>query len=85
VAHLEPPGGTSPTSEVRLYRIAEAARLLSLGRTVVYEQIRAGRLRSVQQGRARLISSQAISDYIELLEREAAAWPERWSGNAEGA
>jgi excisionase family DNA binding protein len=73
VAHTDPPlGGTSRTSDVRLYRIAEAARLLSLGRTVIYEQIRAGRLRSIQQGRARLISSQAISDYVALLEAEAA-------------
>jgi excisionase family DNA binding protein len=72
VAHPESSvGGTSRTSDVRLYRIAEAARLLSLGRTVIYEQIRAGRLRSIQQGRARLISSQAISDYVALLEAEA--------------
>jgi hypothetical protein len=36
----------------RLYRIPEAMELLSLSRTVIYEQIRAGRLRSVTQGRA---------------------------------
>lgn len=54
-----------------LYRIPEAMRLLSISRSVVYEQIRAGRLRSVSQGRTRLIPARAIQDYIALLEREA--------------
>jgi excisionase family DNA binding protein len=54
-----------------LYKIPEAMQLLSMSRSVIYEQIRAGRLRSVQQGRARLISAKAIRDYVALLEREA--------------
>lgn len=54
-----------------LYRIPEAMRLLSMSRSVIYEQIRAGRLRSVHQGRTRLIPARAIQDYIALLEREA--------------
>jgi excisionase family DNA binding protein len=86
VAHTESSaGGASQTSEARLYRISEAAQLLSLGRTVIYEQIRAGRLRSVQQGRARLISSAAIGDYIALLEEEEAArcGGRRWQGRAQ--
>ncbi|GIH61448.1 helix-turn-helix domain-containing protein [Microbispora siamensis] len=48
-------------------------RLLSLSRSVIYEQIRAGRLRTVRQGRARLIPASAIDDYISLLEQEAKA------------
>jgi excisionase family DNA binding protein len=55
----------------QLYRIPDAMRLLSMSRSVIYEQIRAGRLRSVHQGRARLISATAICDYIALLETEA--------------
>jgi excisionase family DNA binding protein len=55
----------------QLYRIPDAMRLLSLSRTVIYEQIRAGRLRTVHQGRACLISDSAIRDYIALLETEA--------------
>jgi hypothetical protein len=31
----------------QLYRVPDAMRLLSLSRSVIYEQIRAGRLRSV--------------------------------------
>lgn len=64
-----------PAPAMRLYRIPEAVRLLGLSRTVVYELIRAGRLRAVRQGRARLIPASAIAGYIALLEREAEATP----------
>ena len=57
--------------EPRLYRAKDAMRLLRLSRTVVYGQLRTGRLRSVQQGRARLIPADAIRDHITLLENEA--------------
>ncbi len=60
---------STPTRE--LYRVTEAMALLSLSRTVIYEQIRSGRLRSVCQGRARLIPAAAITEYVELLTREA--------------
>lgn len=62
-----------PSEERRLYRVNDAARLLSMSRSVIYEQIRTGRLRSVTQGRIRLIPASAIDDYIALLEREARA------------
>jgi excisionase family DNA binding protein len=55
----------------RLYRVPEAMRLLALSRSVLYEQMRAGRLGSVTQGRTRLIPSTAIADYVALLLREA--------------
>ena len=63
---------TATLTAPQLYRIPDAMRLLSMSRTVIYEQLRTGRLRSVHQGRARLIPSTAIADYIALLEREAA-------------
>lgn len=53
-----------------LYRIPEAMELLSLSRTVIYEQIRAGRLRTVTEGRARRVPATAIAEYVALLERE---------------
>ncbi|SCK43556.1 helix-turn-helix domain-containing protein [Streptomyces sp. WMMB 322] len=46
-------------------------RLLNLSRSVIYEQIRAGRLRTVKQGRSRRIPDSAIREYVALLEREA--------------
>jgi excisionase family DNA binding protein len=56
-----------------LYRVTEAMALLSLSRSVIYEQLRCGRLRSVHVGRTRLIPATAIAAYISLLESEAAA------------
>jgi excisionase family DNA binding protein len=65
-SRVEPPVGSR-----RLYRVPEAMRLLSLSRSVIYEQIRAGRLMSVTQGRTRLVPATAIVEYVELLMREA--------------
>jgi excisionase family DNA binding protein len=62
---------TDQLNDLRLYRVKDAMRLLNLSRTVIYEQLRAGRLRSIRQGRTRLISADAIRDYIALLESEA--------------
>ncbi|WP_308250878.1 helix-turn-helix domain-containing protein [Nonomuraea rhizosphaerae] len=59
-------------SDLELYKVTDAMRLLKLSRTTVYEQLRTGRLRSVRQGRSRLIPPAAIREYIALLEREAA-------------
>jgi excisionase family DNA binding protein len=55
----------------QLYRVVDAMVVLSMSRSAIYEQIRSGRLRSVTQGRARLIPASAIADYIALLEHEA--------------
>lgn len=67
-----PPVINPPTLTKLLYDIPEAAALLSLSRTVVYDQMTAGRLRSVRQGRARRIPAAAILDYVTLLQNEAA-------------
>jgi excisionase family DNA binding protein len=55
----------------QLYRVPDVMRLLALSRSVIYEQIRIGRLKSVSQGRTRLIPAAAIADYVALLQREA--------------
>jgi excisionase family DNA binding protein len=60
----------SNTSKL-LYRVPEAMALLSMSRSAIYEQIRSGRLRSVKQGRARLIPDSAITKYVALLETES--------------
>ncbi|TDC10718.1 DNA-binding protein [Nonomuraea longispora] len=57
--------------DAQLYRITDAMQLLRLSRSLIYDQIRTGRLRSVKQGRARLITANAIREYIALLEKEA--------------
>jgi excisionase family DNA binding protein len=63
--------GSEQLNDLQLYRIKDAMRLLNLSRTVIYELLRTGRLRSVQQGRARLITAEAIREYIALLQDEA--------------
>ncbi|HUZ53048.1 MAG TPA: helix-turn-helix domain-containing protein [Streptosporangiaceae bacterium] len=62
-----------PVPSRHLYKVTEAMTLLSMSRSVIYEQIRSGRLRSVKQGRSRLIPASAIADYVALLETEARA------------
>lgn len=54
-----------------LYRVADAMLVLSMSRTVIYDLIRVGRLRTVKEGRSRLIPAAAIAEYVALLEREA--------------
>ena len=63
----------SEANRRQLYRVKDAMVVLSMGRTAIYEQIRSGRLRSVTEGRTRLIPASAIAEYIALLEREADA------------
>jgi excisionase family DNA binding protein len=64
---------SKPSPGKALYRVSEAMAVLSMGRSVIYEEIRSGRLRSVKRGRSRLISASAIADYVTLLEQEARA------------
>ena len=67
------PGSPEPNQKA-LYRIPDAMRLLSLSRSVIYNQIRSGRLRSVKEGNTRLIPAEAIAEYVALLEAEAEAY-----------
>jgi excisionase family DNA binding protein len=46
----------------RLMSIEQAARALGIGRTALYSEIGAGRIRSVKVGRRRLVPSSAISE-----------------------
>jgi len=48
----------------RLYGIPEAAALLSCGRSLIYTEMQAGRLRALHVGRRVLIPASAIAAYI---------------------
>lgn len=63
--------GCASVPERHLYRIPEAMQLLSMSRSVIYEQIRSGRLMTVNQGRSRLVLKVAITEYVNLLIRES--------------
>jgi excisionase family DNA binding protein len=56
-----------------LFRPEEAAQRLGVGRTMVFDLMRSGRLRSVKIGGARRISAGALADFVADLEREWAA------------
>lgn len=51
-----------------LYDVDEAAEALRLSRSMLYELIRSGRLRTVKQGRRRLVPVAALAEYVESLE-----------------
>lgn len=56
-----------------MYRPAEAASILGIGRTRVFALIKAGRLRSVKLGSNRFITADALRAFVRELEREPEA------------
>jgi excisionase family DNA binding protein len=57
----------------RLYEHGEARSLLgNIGRTKFFEEIKAGRLRTVKIGRRCLIADEDLESYVQLLRSESA-------------
>lgn len=54
-----------------LYTVDEACEALRISRSVIYELIRSGRLRTVKQGSRRLVPVAAVAEYVEALGRAA--------------
>jgi excisionase family DNA binding protein len=54
-----------------LYRPKEAARMLGIGRSTLYELMHAGRIRSTKDGRMRFITLDALRDYARQIEDQA--------------
>lgn len=61
----------SPTA-ARLNSIEQVQQRLNVGRSTVFELISDGQLRSVKVGRRRLVSDQAIADFIARIDGGAA-------------
>ncbi|MFE5480747.1 MULTISPECIES: helix-turn-helix domain-containing protein [Nocardia] len=55
----------------KLLNEAEVRKLIPIGHSKYYELIGTGALRSVKIGRRRLVSEQAVADYIAELDRAA--------------
>ncbi|TKG65759.1 helix-turn-helix domain-containing protein [Prauserella endophytica] len=55
-----------------LLRVEEAARLLGIGRTRVYDLIRLGLLQSVKVFGARRVPRDAVDAYVRSLTQDAA-------------
>jgi excisionase family DNA binding protein len=58
-----------PAVPAVLYDVDEAAEALRLSRSVLYELIRSGQLRTVKQGRRRLVPVSALAEYVDSLGR----------------
>ncbi|WP_188188902.1 helix-turn-helix domain-containing protein [Nonomuraea sp. SYSU D8015] len=56
-----------------LYRPKEAAQVLSISRSALYELLRANKIRSVKDGKFRFITARALAEYVDALEKEAAS------------
>ena len=57
---------------------ADAARLAGIGRTTLYEALGSGALRSLKIGKRRLITIEALKDWLAVAEEAHQAHP----GNA---
>jgi excisionase family DNA binding protein len=51
-----------------VYGVESAAAALRLSRSMLYELIRSGQLRTVKQGRRRLVPVSALAEYVASLE-----------------
>ena len=59
--------------EQLMYRPAEAAHVLGIGRTRVFALIKSGRLQSIKLGSARFITADALRAFVRDLEQEASS------------
>jgi excisionase family DNA binding protein len=51
--------------------IADAAKALNVSRPTIYKEIQNGRLKTFTIGRRRLVSPDALRDYVKLREKAA--------------
>jgi excisionase family DNA binding protein len=49
------------------YSVAEAGRKASVGRTTIYAEIKAGRLRAVKVGRRTLVLAEDLQNWLSSL------------------
>jgi excisionase family DNA binding protein len=60
-----------------MYRPAEAARVLGIGRTALFGFIKTGQLQSIKLGGYRLITAEAMRAFVQALEQQATASTEQ--------
>lgn len=53
----------------RLWPVEAVMQRLAIGRSMVFDLIRSGELRSVKVGRRRLVSETAINEYIDRIDQ----------------
>ena len=57
------------TADARLLTVRQAAQVLGLGRSTVYELIAAGELETVSIGRSRRVPLDALREFVTALRR----------------
>jgi hypothetical protein len=62
---------TVTDSPDQYYRVSETQKILRMGKTTLYQEMRSGRLGSIKRGRCRIIPATAIAAYQSLLAAEA--------------
>ena len=62
--------------EALLLTVEEAAEMLVIGRSLMYELIREGRIATIHIGRLRRVPREALTDYINELGRRPIDQPE---------
>jgi excisionase family DNA binding protein len=53
-----------------LYRPREAALILGMSKTALYDLIRTNRIRSIKDGKFRFITADALREYVRTLEQQ---------------
>jgi len=62
--HSEPAAHAGQHGEKLAYSVSEAARVLGLSHSLIYDQLRTGRLASLKVGRRRLITREHIDKFL---------------------
>jgi len=58
------------SSEKLAYTVKEAAQLLSLSRSLIYELINCGKIRTIKIGRARRITRDQLEEFVSARVKE---------------
>jgi len=61
---------TLETDEKLLLTVVEAAHRLGIGRTLMYELLGSGQIRSVHVGRLRKVPAEALANFVERCRSE---------------
>lgn len=56
-----------------VYSVTEAAEALSIGRTLIYDLIRTGELRTLKIGHRRLVARADLDDFVARLQSKESA------------
>jgi predicted DNA-binding transcriptional regulator AlpA len=59
-------------NDLCLYTVPEVMAMLHMSRSVIFDELRDRRLKSLQRGRSRRFTADHIREYIALLEHESA-------------